>query len=374
MRPSTVTTPRPSACGLLEGGDDPPGQLDLVGAGAKTRVARLDLARVDQRLAVEAQLPALRALGQEAGLVLDVVVDAVEDHLAGGAGGEQAQAEAVQQRLPAGHVLGVQLLGEVVGAHHEHRRAARRRRRSPRRGASRSGVSSIAQIFVCVGRAAGLEAPPRLAAPRPRVFTLGTTTAAGPAAAMALRSSSCHGRADAVGPDGQLAAAVAAAGDRGAHALAGLGLGVGGDGVLEVEDQRVGGDVLRLLEGPLVGARHVEDGAARAQAASSAISPPRSRRRASASSGSRAASCSASSSITWHCFTEASSSIFPSSITAPVPSPIAAMTRRAWRTSAGSGENTLLGDVDLRRGGGSRRRRSRAGRRCGTGPRRRRRP
>ena len=62
--------------------------------GAKVGVARLDLARVDERLAVEAELAALLALGEEAGLVLDVVVDAVEDHLAGGPGGEQAEAEA----------------------------------------------------------------------------------------------------------------------------------------------------------------------------------------------------------------------------------------------------------------------------------------
>ena len=43
-----------------------------------------------------------------------------------------------------------------------------------------------------------------------------------------------------------------------------------------------------------------------------------------------------------HCFTEASSSIFPSSSTAPVPSPIAATTRRAWATSSGGGLNTRL--------------------------------
>ena len=34
--------------------------------------------------------------------------------------GEQRQVEAGEQRLPAGDVLGVQLLDEVVGAHDEH--------------------------------------------------------------------------------------------------------------------------------------------------------------------------------------------------------------------------------------------------------------
>ena len=49
--------------------------------------------------------------------------------------------------------------------------------------------------------------------------------------------------------------------------------------------------------------------------------------------GRRAAS--ASSTTTLHCLTEASSSILPSSSTAPVPSPIASITRRAWATSSG---------------------------------------
>ena len=67
--------------------------------------------------------------------------------------------------------------------------------------------------------------------------------------------------ADAVDPDGQLAVAVLAGADGGADALAGLRLGVGGDGVLEVEDERVGVDALGLLERALVGAGHVQDGA-----------------------------------------------------------------------------------------------------------------
>ncbi len=46
--------------------------------------------------------------------------------------------------------------------------------------------------------------------------------------------------------------------------------------------------------------------------------------------------------MTRHCLSEASSSIFPSSMTAPVPSPMAAATRRACRTSSTLGLNTLL--------------------------------
>ncbi len=68
---------------------------------------------------------------------------------------------------------------------------------------------------------------------------------------------------EAVDPDRQLLGAVLAATAAAAHdPVAGLGLGVGGDGVLEVEDEGVGGEALGLLERPLVGAGHVEHGAA----------------------------------------------------------------------------------------------------------------
>ena len=94
MRPSTVTTPSAGRLGLLEGGDDAARLLHVLRARGEGGVARLDLAGVDEGLAVEAEVAALLALGEEAGLVLDVVVDAVEDHLAGGPGGQQAEAEA----------------------------------------------------------------------------------------------------------------------------------------------------------------------------------------------------------------------------------------------------------------------------------------
>ena len=113
--------------------------------------------------------------------------------------------------------------------------------------------------------------------------------------------------------------------------LAGLDLGVGRDGVLEVEDQRVGRQALGLLERPLVGAGHVQHRAARPQGSSviSLLSSSlRTRRPRPARGRDRRAAC-ASSTITWHCFTDASSCILPSIITAPVPSPISSMTRLA---------------------------------------------
>ena len=91
-----------------------------------------------------------------------------------------------------------------------------------------------------VGGAAASSSPSTMACTSSAELTFGTTTPAGPAAAAAAMSSACHGGVEAVHPDGDLLAAVLAGAHRGAHPVAGVGLGVGGDGVLEVEDERVG--------------------------------------------------------------------------------------------------------------------------------------
>src|SRR5215207_3181597 len=72
-----------SGLGLLEGRDDDLGMLDLVVRGCEGRVGRSDLVRVDQSLAVESEVATLLSLCEESFLVLHVVVDAVEDDLAG---------------------------------------------------------------------------------------------------------------------------------------------------------------------------------------------------------------------------------------------------------------------------------------------------
>ncbi len=66
-----------------------------------------------------------------------------------------------------------------------------------------------------------------------------------------------------VDPDGQLAVAVLTRPRGRARRLARRGLGVGSDGVLEVEDERVDRQALGLLQRPLVGRRQVEHRAAR---------------------------------------------------------------------------------------------------------------
>ena len=91
IRPSTVTTPSPSASAAANGVDHPLRPCSTSSAGRRPRrVGRLDLARGGRGLAVEAELDALAALGGEALGVADVVVDAVEDDLAGLAGGSRS--------------------------------------------------------------------------------------------------------------------------------------------------------------------------------------------------------------------------------------------------------------------------------------------
>ena len=70
-----------------------------------------------------------------------------------------------------------------------------------------------------------------------------------------------------VHPDDELAAAVIAIRDGAAHLLARQLLLLGGDGILEVEDQRVGGKRARLVEGATVGAGHEENATAQAHGA-----------------------------------------------------------------------------------------------------------
>ena len=92
---------------------------DLVGARREHRVARPDLVRMDQRLAVEAHVARLRAFGLEALRIAEIVVDAVEDVDAVGVRGEQAARQPRQHRRAAGHEPRPRFLGEIVGAHDE---------------------------------------------------------------------------------------------------------------------------------------------------------------------------------------------------------------------------------------------------------------
>ncbi len=69
-------------------------------------------------------------------------------------------------------------------------------------------------------------------------------------------------RLDGIGANDELAPPVAAGLHRRADAGARRRLRLGRNGILQIEDQRIGGKRLRLLERALVGARHIEDAAA----------------------------------------------------------------------------------------------------------------
>ncbi len=142
-----------------------------------------------------------------------------------------------QERRAAGHVLGVQLLDQVVGAHHEHGQPLGGARRS--RAASRiaTGVSTIAQSLVWSGAPAASSASTS-SRDLGGAVDLGHDDRVRPGRAPRREVGVVPLGADAVDPDGQRAPAVLAGARRGARGVAGGGLGVGGDGVLEVEDQR----------------------------------------------------------------------------------------------------------------------------------------
>jgi hypothetical protein len=91
---------RASGCGL----DQPLRGRHLLLARAEDAVGGLDLARVDQGLAVEAERPSLLALGAKPLLVLKPIVDSIECGDPCPAGGEDDGLEAVGQpsaRRPA---------------------------------------------------------------------------------------------------------------------------------------------------------------------------------------------------------------------------------------------------------------------------------
>ena len=92
-----------------ERGDHGAGAGDFIGGGREDGVARLDLAGMDQRLAVEAELQALTALRFEAGRVGDVVVDAVDRRqplgACGGDGERQRGVERARARSRRGRAF-----------------------------------------------------------------------------------------------------------------------------------------------------------------------------------------------------------------------------------------------------------------------------
>ena len=217
---------------------------------------------MDQRLAVEAQLDALAALGREPVGVLDVVVDAVEDHLAGlprreQRGGQVRHAAAGGRARAAARSSLARSLVPITST------ATRGWAAMARTSKIAVGVSSIAQIGIDRRRARGVELRGDRRRRRPTESTFGTTTADGPAATAAARSSAPHSVSSPLqrivssrppySPDCTAATAFARA----------SALASGATASSRSKMIASAGSVLRLLERPLVGGGHVEHGAAR---------------------------------------------------------------------------------------------------------------
>ena len=252
--------------GMTEGVDHLARPVDLLLRRREDLVAGPDLARMDQSLAVHAEGAAALAFVTQALLVAEVVIDAVDDVEAIGARGDEGHGEpghhgeAVMQRA------GARFLDQVVGAHDE-------------------AAEPVLGIDGGGGDGAGIEDRHRRLHHGPeadllrRMHALQDLGDADDVAGMHdLRHEDgvrlgiaggenvlgAPGRLQRIDADDHLARAVAAAFHRGADLGTRLQLLVRRHGVLEVEDERVGGKGLGLLQRALVGARHIEHAPARA--------------------------------------------------------------------------------------------------------------
>jgi len=105
--------------GQIERGNDLTRRFYLFRARREGRVARLDLARVNERLAVETEIARLPAFRGETLRIADVVVDAVENIEPIGPRSGNAIHQPWHHRAAAGDEMGAGIFGEIVGAHHE---------------------------------------------------------------------------------------------------------------------------------------------------------------------------------------------------------------------------------------------------------------
>ena len=125
------------------------------------------------------------------------------------------------------------------------------------------GVSIIAQMRVLSGAPASRSVrAAAMIAPGPS--TLGSRMASGPAAEAATRSSSPHG---VCGPLTRMTTSrppKPPARTASSDLFARGDFLIGGDGIFEIEDQRVGGQCLGLRQGLGVGAGHVQNASTRA--------------------------------------------------------------------------------------------------------------
>jgi hypothetical protein len=105
----------------FESGDHLARQRHFVRRRGENFVAWINLARMDQGLAVEAEIAGLLALLDKAFGIAEIVVDAVENAQAEGARRGDASHQPRQHRGAARNKARAGILGEIVGAHDEAR-------------------------------------------------------------------------------------------------------------------------------------------------------------------------------------------------------------------------------------------------------------
>ena len=164
IRPLSWIAPLPAFSGRSKASMIAGGAVDFGVGGREHRVADVDLAGVDERLAVEAHVAPLQAFGPEPVQIGDVVIDAIDNVDAMGAGGRDAEGEPGGHRGATGGQPRPRLLGEIVEPHDQHFQ--------PRAGSAATaaiepawrmaiGVSIIAQRRMRSGRRPrAVRAPP----------------------------------------------------------------------------------------------------------------------------------------------------------------------------------------------------------------------
>ena len=178
-----------------------------------------------------------------------------------GARGEQRQAEARQQRLAPRHMPGLQILRQIGRAHHQ---AAQAR-------AGRGDLFGVEHAHRRFDHAHDRHVVRRAAVRHQRLqmpdlvgaLHLWQQDGVGAAAGDRRQVGMAPAGIEAVDPDDDFARAVPTGGNGGADLRARRLLGVGRNGVFQIENQDVGGKVLRLFERAGVGAGHIEGRAAR---------------------------------------------------------------------------------------------------------------
>ena len=210
---------------------------------------------MDQGLAVKTHVAALLTFGAQPFVILEGIIDAIDNHLAMGACGQQAQAQTGLHRQTVRAEAAVQFFGQIIGAHHhalqtrvsgnlsgvEHAKAGFHHR--PKIG-PRHGLGNRIQIggAVHLGNQDGIH--------------LG-----------AARDCSVHGTGILAAPFGvkpvdphdPRAVAEIPIREHPRQQFARGGLFLGGHGVFQIEDDRIGRQAHGLFQRPLFRAGDVQD-------------------------------------------------------------------------------------------------------------------